>query len=323
MTCQILDVRQLEKDQFISLLEAESRVWREDLRWDFTSSARLISTCLEEKRLSGYALLIENRIRGYCFFFYEGEKGLIGDLFVEPATANIDQARSLLECAIESLVGTRGLRRVEAQLPHFSFEQLEPCFRARFFQAYRRRFMAVSLPGQLSQPHPPEAGANPVWRQEDFLLAPWEKNHEREAAQLLYYTYRHHVDTAINDQYASLVGTSRLIENIVHHCGCGEFLPQASRIAIHRSTQKLAGVLALTVVGPGNAHIPQVAVTGQFQGTGLGTAMLRSSLWELARQGYRDVSLTVTDLNAGAVRLYERLGFETFRRFGAFAWTRP
>jgi ribosomal protein S18 acetylase RimI-like enzyme len=29
----------------------------------------------------------------------------------------------------------------------------------------------------------------------------------------------------------------------------------------------------------------------------------------------------VTDANAGAVRLYQRLGFETFKIFGAFIYT--
>lgn len=334
MTCQILDIHRFETDQFAPLLQAESRVWREDLGWDFSASAQLISTCLEEKRLSGYALLIENRIRGYCLFFYDGEKGMIGDLFAEPA-AEISQVRSLLECAVEKLVGNPGLRRIEAQLPHFTYEQLEPCFRARCFKGYSRRFMALSLTNRLSrapafgaaapgfapegQTHPDQIGT----RLADFLLVPWERKHDREAAQLLYWTYLNHVDTAINDQYGSVVGTSRLIENIVHHCGCGEYLPWASLAAIHRSTQKLAGVLALTAIGPKSAHIPQVAIAAQFQGLGLGTALLEASFQELARQGYREVSLTVTDLNPGAVRLYERLGFETFRPFGAFVWTRP
>ena len=48
-----------------------------------------------------------------------------------------------------------------------------------------------------------------------------------------------------------------------------------------------------------------------------------SELGELAREGFSEVSLTVTTLNSGAVRLYERLGFHTFREFGAFVWSQP
>ena len=48
--------------------------------------------------------------------------------------------------------------------------------------------------------------------------------------------------------------------------------------------------------------------------------MLKSAFEELQRQGFQEVSLTVTDLNRGAVKLYQRLGFETFHTFGAFVW---
>ena len=51
--------------------------------------------------------------------------------------------------------------------------------------------------------------------------------------------------------------------------------------------------------------------------------MLKLAVEELQRQGFKEVSLTVTDVNRGAVRLYERLGFETFHTFGAFVWNRP
>ncbi len=130
------------------------------------------------------------------------------------------------------------------------------------------------------------------------------------------------MDALINDQYAGEAGAVRLIENIVHQRGCGENLPRASRVAIHRPTQKLAGILALTAVRPETAHIPQIAVAQEFQSSGLGTALMETSFEDLFRRGYQEVSLTVTDSNAGAVRLYERLGFQTFRTFGAFVWNR-
>jgi len=108
----------------------------------------------------------------------------------------------------------------------------------------------------------------------------------------------------------------------MHQRGCGEHLPQASQVAIHRATGKLAGVLALTSVRAHTAHIPQIAVAREFQGTGLGTAMMELGFENLSQRGFQEVSLTVTDLNAGAVRLYERMGFENFRTFGAYVWNR-
>jgi hypothetical protein len=125
---EIIDIRHFELSAFSELLEAESRAWNEELYWDFTSSARVISTCLEEKRLAGYALVLDGVVRGYCFFFCDGEKGLMGDLFVSPAPAGLDQTLKLLEHANETLLATPGLRRVEAQLPHYTFEDLESHF---------------------------------------------------------------------------------------------------------------------------------------------------------------------------------------------------
>jgi ribosomal protein S18 acetylase RimI-like enzyme len=323
---QIVDLRQLEARQFTPLLEAESEAWGEHLRWDFAASLRVISSCLQENRLSGSALLGDQGVEGYCFFFLDGEKGLIGDLFVLSGPAALDRAQQLLGQTLRGMMASSRLRRVEAQLPHFTLEQLDPSFRAHCFTGYRRRFMAVSL---LNRPRPAQPSAANPFRpgssspHADFVIRPWERLYDQDAAQLLYSAYRNHVDAIINDQYASLAGATRLIENIVQQQGCGAYLPYASRVAIHQSTQRLAGILALTAVQGQTAHIPQVAVANQFQGTGVGTVLLESAFEELIKRDFREVSLTVTDLNAGAVRLYERLGFETFRTFGAFVWTRP
>lgn len=325
LASEVIDIRQFTARDFEPLLEAESRTWRETLRWDYTTSRRLISSWLDEKRLSGYAFLRDGQITGYSFFFYEAEKALIADLFVMPEEEQVGPARILLEHVIETLLATPGLRRVETQLPHFTFEQLEPCFRAHGFDGFLRRFMALSLatrrpdsavPGQEAG-HPTSKAASVPG---DFCVEPWERKHDPPAAALLYSTYGQHLDSRINDQYTSLAGATRLIESIVHQRGCGQLLPQGSLVALHRPTRKLAAALAITAVRPQTAHIPQVAVAREFQRVGLGTALMETSFRELARLGHEEVSLAVTDLNAGAVRLYQRLGFETFRTFGAFAW---
>ena len=323
---EIVDIRRFEVSAFSELLDAESHAWNEELYWDFTSSARVISNCLKEKRLSGYALVLDGIVRGYCFFFCDGEKGLMGDLFVAPAPAGLNQVLELLEHANETLLATPGLRRVEAQLPHYTFEDLKNNFTAWNYSGYRRRFMALSLPewrshassGSGSSDSPRRATAS----MDEFWIMPCDKKYTREAAELIFGAYHNHVDAAINDQYSSLAGATRLLDNILHYQGCGEFLEQVSRVAIHRATRKLAGVLTVTAVRSDTAHIPQIAIARPLQGIGLGTALLESAFNDLAMAGYQRVSLTVTEANAGALRLYERLGFKTFRSFGAFVFNR-
>lgn len=317
MASEVIDIRRFQADAFSSLLELESQAWSEQLRWDYEPSARVIGQCLAEQRLSGYALVNDGRIEGYSFFVCEGEKGLVGDLFVVNDAARHETFR-LLDHVLETLLATPGVKRVEAQLPHYRTEELEPQFGQYGFKAYGRRFMSCRieelLPDSRSQ-RPPA-----LFAPAGFAVHEWGRRHDSAAAQCIAHTYRGHVDAAINDQYASAAGASRLIDNIFGLRGCGEPLPQACLVALDEPTGRLAGLVALTGVHRTTAHVPQVAVGSEFQSQGLGTALLDLSFREARRVGYREVSLTVTDLNHGALRFYERLGFETFRTFGAFVW---
>ena len=320
MASEIIDLRRFGAREIKPLLDNESREWETKLRWNYAPAARLISSGVEEKRLSGYALLTAGQITGYSFFFYEDAKGLIGNLYVQPDGCRLDGAQTLLEHVLETLLATPGLARVETQLPHFDLDELGAQFRSQGFSAFLRRFMAVPLTAR--PPYPREAGPEKPEILKDVEIVPWEHQHDHQAARLLFEVYRNHVDAKINDHYKSLEGSTRLVENIVRHWGCGENLPGASLVAIHRPTQKIAAILGMTAVRPRTAHIPQIAVAPEFQGLGLGTAMMELSFHRLAKQGYQEVTLTVTDRNSGAVRLYERMGFETFRSFGAFIWDR-
>jgi ribosomal protein S18 acetylase RimI-like enzyme len=55
------------------------------------------------------------------------------------------------------------------------------------------------------------------------------------------------------------------------------------------------------------------------RGTGIGHELLRRSLITLRDMGCHSASLTVTAANE-AVRLYERMGFRTIRKFAAYVW---
>ena len=326
MGFEIIDIRRFEPNDFSCLLEAEARVWNDTMRWDFAASTRVITSCLREKRLSGYALVGERGIRGYCFFFYDGEKGIIGDLFVHPELDGRGHERELLDHALETLLGTPGVRRIEAQLPHYESRGLESCFLPYRFQTFLRRFMGLALDGggrEAGTAPRSESVAEKDWMQENIELIPWDKRLHDQAAELLYQSYRQHVDALINDQYASVMGATRLIENIFHNQGCGDFLTRVSRMALHRPTRTLAGILTVSEVRPRTAHIPQVGVAPSFQGLGVGTALMKAAFRDLADEGFAQITLTVTDANAGAVRLYQRLGFETFKAFGAFIYDRP
>jgi ribosomal protein S18 acetylase RimI-like enzyme len=73
-------------------------------------------------------------------------------------------------------------------------------------------------------------------------------------------------------------------------------------------------------VAPESGHITQICVSPAMQGSGLGRELLRRSLETFKEAGCASASLTVTAANRNAVELYERIGFQTMRRFSAYAW---
>ena len=323
---KVVDVRRLDGHHFEVLLRAEVQAWMEVLHWDYAASSELIHSYLEQKRLSGFALLEDGIVKGYCLYFREGSKGAIGDMFVEPGDSNVNRIALLLDHTMRKLIGMSGVHRIEAQLPHCNVDHASRFLHPHSFRVYLRQFMALPLNGEDgSAPAanwPVESSGQAESESGDFLFLPWTRRFDQEAAHLIHNVYHDHIDAALNDQYRSYAGVSRLLESITRYRGCGDYLEHASTAAVHRSTGKLAGVLATTAVRVRTAHIPQIAVANGYQGTGLGTAMLRLAIQKLRRDGFPEVSLTVTSLNARAVRLYERLGFRTFREFGAFVWDR-
>jgi ribosomal protein S18 acetylase RimI-like enzyme len=65
------------------------------------------------------------------------------------------------------------------------------------------------------------------------------------------------------------------------------------------------------------AHITQLCVAPPYRGARLGSFLMRHSIDHLSRSGFNAITLTVTEGNRQAVRLYEELGFFTRHRFDA------
>ena len=310
-TRQVVDLRQFGSQHLQGLLDEEEQFWRDELQWDFNYTSDLIRSCLDGRRLTGYVLKEDSTPLAYSFFVYEGTKAIIGNVFASSRADRAESARLLLRHVIETLHGTPGIDRIEAQLPHFSLQEIVPSFEPVGFRAFGRRFMMHEL-----APLSPE----PFLLDEDIRLRPWEEEDESVMAALILEAYRGHVDSEINLQYRSRWGALQVIENVTRHRGCGEFETGDSLAAVHTPSGVCCGAMLVTSVGASNGHIPQICILPEFQGRRIGTAMLHACFEKLRTRGYRQLSLTVTDENLDAIRLYERLGFRTYRRFGAFVW---
>jgi len=200
---------------------------------------------------------------------------------------------------------------VEAQLlAHHTGEVSRPFLQQGFIR-HPRVFMNFDI-GKHPQTAPPLPA--------QFEIRPWSEQEYQAAAALITAAYRGHVDSDINDQYRTLTGSLRFLNNIVRFPGCGTFDPQASFAVFQRRTRTLVGLILCSLVRPDVGHITQVCVLPEYRSAGLGEAMMAASTKNLRGRGFHFISLTVTEANDRAIALYKRIGFESTRVFDAFVW---
>lgn len=316
---EVLDLRHFSAGAMRPLLEAESHVWSERLHWDYRGSADLLLQYLDSRVLPGYVAVENGRVVGYAFCVYEGHKAVIGDVYAldkpnaggsESTPAEVRNA--LLLRLLEMLQNTPGVSRIESQLLLHAHGEHTRVFEQAGFEIFERIFMEWPL-----RPAPPWDGiAGPVgmtpraWLDTDFSAA----------GKLIALAYEGHLDSHINEQYRTTLGSQRFLHNIVRFPGCGYFDVEASRVIAAPGSGELIALLLCSRVREDVGHVTQICVAPKYRGQGLGKALLRECAQNLARRGFEMLTLTVTASNRNAVALYEQLGFRGTHRFDAMVW---
>ena len=315
---EILDLRHFSARQLRPLLEAESRLWQERLRWNYQSSTELLLQYLDSRILPGFVALDRGRICGFTFCVYEGQKAVIGDAFAlanDPAQM-IHITQLLLHHLLQLLQHSPGIQRVESQLLLYDAGSIDEAFLAAGFALFPRLFMEYDLsPSQAPARNPKERrrrGLPPY-----IELVSWSSDHYQAAAELIHESYIGHIDARINDQYCSLHGSLRFLHNIVRFPGCGVFDPDASWVLRDQRNGALIGMLLCSRVADDVAHITQLCVSTAHRGHGLGLALLEHCIHHLTRSRFAAITLTVTEANHQAVKLYQDSGFFIRHRFDA------
>ena len=90
-------------------------------------------------------------------------------------------------------------------------------------------------------------------------------------------SYYGHVDSRINSQYRSFLGTHRFLGNVVQYPGCGHFFGPASLVAADRDG-KVAGIILCSMVAADTGHITQGGIDRDFRSKGVGYELLRNAL---------------------------------------------
>jgi ribosomal protein S18 acetylase RimI-like enzyme len=311
---EILDLRHFSASSLRPVLDEESRLWSERLRWDYRTSADLLLQYLDSRALPGYVALENGQICGYVFCVYEEHKSIIGDVFSLSSAAS-EVEGELLRHLIELLRNSPGIDRIECQLllhPHGLHTEI---FRQAGFKMFRRMFMELDLSSfeaASSWPALPEGMSLSTWRDSDF----------HPAGHLIADAYNGHLDSFINDQYRSVSGSLRFLHNIVRFPGCGIFDPSSSRSLVRTTDGSLAGVLLCSRVRDDIGHVTQVCVARNQRRLGLGMRLIEECARNLKERGFSGLTLTVTEENTNAVELYRRLGFIEKHSFDAMVWDR-
>jgi ribosomal protein S18 acetylase RimI-like enzyme len=319
VSIEILDLRHFASPVLRPVLEAEGELWKQRLHWDYEMSAKLLMQFLDSHMLPGYAALEAGAVTGYVFCVYEGAKAVIGDIFALPSLraeggSAQEIEETLLRHLLELLVNSPQTDRVESQLLVHPSGFHTDVFRQAGFQIYQRLFMARPLRGFLAAPR--------VDLPHGFELRPWSDADLTPAARLIAAAYSGHPDSVVNDQYRTVYGALRFLNNIVHHAGCGSFSAQASHVVVDRVSRELVAMVLSSRVSLGSGHITQLCVHPEFRRRGLARMLLSLATSDFLRQGVTEVSLTVTASNSQAVNLYRAEGFHCAHTFDATVWER-
>ncbi len=315
---ELRDLRLFTGRDLRALLLEESRTWQRRLRWDYRESIELLIGYLDNHILPGFVALhrMSGHLHGYTFAVYEAQKSVLGDLYATDSlggTEKLALETLLLRHQLPMLQHTPGVERVESQLL-LADGGLQSTFAEAGFRSFPRLFMEAELLPVPEVVPPALLGT--------LRLKRWTAPMYQPAAELIHRAYIGHGDTIVNDQYATVQGCLRFLHNIVRFPGCGTFSPEHSWVLTDERTGELEGLALATRVEADTAHIPQLCVATRQRGRGLGRFLLRHSMAELARAGMRGITLTVTEANVSALRLYQSLGFCTRHAFQANVWTR-
>jgi len=311
---EILDLRHFSSVDLRPLLDEEVNVWSRQLAWDYSGSAEMILRYVDAKILPGYAAIDRGRVFGYAFFVYEGSKGVIGDLFVANGSriSNPQEVESrLLMHVIETLQQSPGIHRVEAQLLLHETGAVVRPFAEQGFSRHPRLFMVLPL-GNTVKAAPP--------LQPEIEIRRWSEQDYQSAAAIITTSYRGHVDSDINDQYRTLSGSLRFLNNIVRFPGCGTFDPESSFVAVHKKSRTVVGLILCSRVRHDVGHVTQVCVLPEYRTLRIGETLMNCTAANLRQRKFSTLSLTVTEANKRAVDLYLRLGYDIKRVFDAFVW---
>ncbi|MAZ95791.1 MAG: GNAT family N-acetyltransferase [Planctomycetaceae bacterium] len=170
-----------------------------------------------------------------------------------------------------------------------------------YFKRYRMEMELDQLPPTL--PSLPSG----------YRCIPWEESLLEDHAETKYRCFCYEIDANVFPCLGERDGCQRLMNQITQR---DNFLPQATWLMEHRTSEgevDFCGTIQGLRDQLGRGAVQNVGITPEHRGAGLGTALLVRALDGFREHGLTRATLEVTAQNSGALRLYQRLGFQVIK----------
>lgn len=306
-------LRDVQPGELRPLLDEEAAQWDAELGWDFGEVRSAVAGGAERGNLPGQVVVDGARAVAYCYYMADAARVILGSIYAGRAHRGRGLEAGLVDAAIADAREERTSGRVECQTLFCTDPAADERFARAGFEGRVRHYMRRDLTGP---PLPGEACLPP-----GVSLRPLRRDDLGVAAEIIYRSHVGSLDAALNLTYATPANCRTFVDTLVVRSGCGRFDSEASRLA--EGPWGPVGVLIASRLSRTNGHVCQVSVAPEAQGHGVGAALVAAGLRAFRDQGLASATLSVTAANAGAHRLYERLGFRVLRVFAAHAWARP
>ncbi len=170
-----------------------------------------------------------------------------------------------------------------------------------YFKRYR---MEIDLAGRVFDTSPPLG----------YRLVAWDESMLETHAETKYLSFRTEIDANVFPCLGELAGCHRLMHEIRRKDG---FLPGATWLAVYQPTARSKMEYCGTIQGIRDqaqlGAIQNLGVTPEHRSQGLGGCLLRKALVGFQQSGLTRAFLEVTAQNAGAIGLYQQIGFARSR----------
>jgi len=305
MAIACVDWRDAAAERLTTLYTDELRLWSDVLGWDTASSWRQIELGRRLGTVSGLLAFDEGGSpAGWTFFLRHHGALQVGGF----RAASADATAALLDGVFASDTATHA-----TSVTFFAFTDAPG-----LTDALARRGLTVVCYDYLSKP----LSAEPLPLPPPHEARCWRGEDGPAAARLLAVAY----PTPDEGRPFAPRGTAgewqEYVDQIANAAGCGAIMPDAC-LVVPGGSDRLAGVILVTRLGPATAHVAQIAVDPATQRRGLGRSLLGAACQSAREAGCARMTLLVDRRNAAARRLYERDGFVPVAGFVSAGSSQP